>query len=169
MFGIASTLHRDVGDCALEFAEIVGCRRDVDALMFSSILRNLVVPGVGTIHGRRLELEPKARAQCYDYSDPNADRKGPGTDGKSRETERPLSWRGECRGRAPGWCSFRSSLGYCHVHSNFSSLDFQDSFSAALKADQPARTVLRGARGTLRGCHLHVVRPARRRRSRRRS
>ena len=51
---------------------------------------------------RRLELEPEARAQCYCDSDPKADRKRPGTDGKSRETERKLSCRRECRRRPNG-------------------------------------------------------------------
>src|SRR5262249_27944644 len=41
---------------------------------------------------RRLELEPEARDQRYYHCDPEADRKGPRTDGKSRETERELSW-----------------------------------------------------------------------------
>src|SRR5262249_57783552 len=73
-------------------------------------------------------LEPEARDQRYDHCDPEADRKGPGIDGKSREKERELSWRPDCRRRAPCGCSFRSSPGYCHVHFDFPSLNSQHRF-----------------------------------------
>src|SRR5262249_28742835 len=52
--------------------------------------------------GRRLELEPEAREQRYCHCDPEADRKRPGTDGKSRETKRELRCRRECRRRPNG-------------------------------------------------------------------
>src|SRR5262249_30623378 len=60
---------------------------------------------------RRLELEPEARDQRYYHCDPEAERKAPGTDGKSRETQRELSCRRDGRHRAPCWRSFRSSRG----------------------------------------------------------
>src|SRR5262249_11552617 len=94
---------------------------------------------------RRLELEPEARDQRYDHCDPEADRKCPGTDGKSRETERELSWRRDCRRRAPCGCSFRSCIGYCHVHFDFSVAQFAAPLQH--RADKADRSAPNSAQG----------------------
>ena len=51
MFRVPGALHRNLGDGALDLADILGVSAMSAARMFSARRSSLVVPGIGTIHG----------------------------------------------------------------------------------------------------------------------